>query len=107
MMCFSDRRYVNVPKSKIAFKFVVQCDTFSSSSDAVFELSMRSAEPHFKLPEIANKQLDRVETNRLLFMELSQGKPEMLSQSERSHSLRGVSLPLGQFDGFVIAHQYD
>ena len=93
------------PKFIVIFKRVFQCDTFSRSSDAVFELSMRFAEPH--LPDIANKQLDRVETNRLLFMELSQSKSEILNHPERSHSLRDVSLSLGQFDGFVVAHQYD
>lgn len=49
----------------------IKCDTFSRSSDAVFELSMRFAEP-FKIAE--NLPADeRIESERLMFLELSQG----------------------------------
>lgn len=47
-----------------------QCDTFSRSSDAVFELSMRFAEPFTqsgKSPEA------KLEAERLMFLELTQG----------------------------------
>ena len=48
-----------------------QCDTFSRSSEAVFELSMRFAEP-FKQSENITDQ-ERTEAERLMFLELSQG----------------------------------
>ncbi len=48
-----------------------QCDTFSRSADAVFELSMRFAEPFTqsgKSPEA------KLEAERLMFLELTQGR---------------------------------
>ncbi len=49
---------------------IFKCDTFSRSADAVFELSMRFAEP-FKIAE--NLPVDeRIEAERLMFLELTQ-----------------------------------
>ncbi len=50
-----------------------KCDTFSRSADAVFELSMRFAEP-FKIADGLAAD-ERIETERLMFLELTQGKP--------------------------------
>ncbi|KAG5351697.1 hypothetical protein C0989_005210 [Termitomyces sp. Mn162] len=47
-----------------------KCDTFSRSADAVFELSMRFAEP-FKLSEALSPE-ERLEAERLMFLELTQ-----------------------------------
>ncbi|KII94275.1 hypothetical protein PLICRDRAFT_36530 [Plicaturopsis crispa FD-325 SS-3] len=47
-----------------------KCDTFSRSSDAVFELSMRFAEPYNKLA--SGKPFDNLEAERLMFLELTQ-----------------------------------
>jgi hypothetical protein len=47
-----------------------KCDTFSRSSEAVFELSTRFAEP-FKQPEDVS-QNERNEAERLMFLELTQ-----------------------------------
>lgn len=49
----------------------IQNDTFSRSSDAVFELSMRFAEP-FKIPGELS-QAEKLEAERLMFLELTQG----------------------------------
>lgn len=49
-----------------------QCDTFARSEDAVFELSMRFAES-YKLPEGYTDE-ERINRERLMFLELSQGK---------------------------------
>lgn len=51
--------------------FVLKCDTFSRSSEAVFELSMRLAEP-FKHPE-GKSETERENAERLMFLELTQG----------------------------------
>jgi len=50
-----------------------QCDTFSRSSDAVFELSLRFAEP-FKISDDLSSE-KRSEAERLMFLELTQGLP--------------------------------
>ena len=50
-----------------------KCDTFSRSADAVFELSMRFAEP-FKIADSLAAD-ERIEAERLMFLELTQGKP--------------------------------
>jgi hypothetical protein len=70
-----------------------QCDTFSRSSEAVFELSMRFADP-FKLDK--HTEAERPEAERLMFLELTQG----LSVFSRLEGLLFISysLPLGQFD---------
>ncbi|KAG6813212.1 hypothetical protein H0H92_013099 [Tricholoma furcatifolium] len=47
-----------------------KCDTFSRSSDAVFELSMRFAEP-FKISQNISAE-ERLEAERLMFLELTQ-----------------------------------
>lgn len=49
----------------------IQNDTFSRSSDAVFELSMRFAEP-FKIMEEFSPA-EKLEAERLMFLELTQG----------------------------------
>lgn len=48
-----------------------QCDTFSRSAEAVFELSMRFADP-FKQSENISDQ-EKAEAERLMFLELTQG----------------------------------
>ncbi|KJA28404.1 hypothetical protein HYPSUDRAFT_129511 [Hypholoma sublateritium FD-334 SS-4] len=47
-----------------------KCDTFARSSDAVFELSLRFAEP-FKIPDNLSGY-DKLEAERLMFLELTQ-----------------------------------
>lgn len=49
---------------------ICQCDTFSRSSDAVFELSMRFAEP---FTQSGKSSEARSEAERLMFLELTQG----------------------------------
>ena len=52
--------------------FRQKCDTFSRSSQAVFELSMRFSAPQ---PDDANLSADaQREKNKLIFHELSQGQ---------------------------------
>jgi len=48
-----------------------QCDTFSRSADAVFELSLRFADP-FKISEKLSPA-EKLEAERLMFLELTQG----------------------------------
>ncbi|GJJ08299.1 hypothetical protein Clacol_002510 [Clathrus columnatus] len=48
-----------------------KCDTFARSGDAVFELSLRFAEPSISPTTTPNDQ--KLERDRLLFMELAQG----------------------------------
>lgn len=48
-----------------------QCDTFSRSAEAVFELSMRFADP-FKISENLDAA-EKLEAERLMFLELTQG----------------------------------
>ncbi|KAI0322978.1 DUF89-domain-containing protein [Amylostereum chailletii] len=47
-----------------------KCDTFSRSSDAVFELSMRFAEPFTLSPNLSAEE--KSEAERLMFLELTQ-----------------------------------
>jgi hypothetical protein len=47
-----------------------QCDTFSRSNTAVFELSMRFAEP-FKISDSLSPE-EKLEAERLMFLELTQ-----------------------------------
>lgn len=54
-----------------------QCDTFSRSAEAVFELSTRFAEP-FKQPENTSSD-DKTEAERLMFLELTQGLASSVS----------------------------
>ena len=49
-----------------------QCDTFSRSRDAVFELSLRFADP-FKISEKLSPA-EKLEAERLMFLELTQGQ---------------------------------
>ncbi|KDQ63021.1 hypothetical protein JAAARDRAFT_53250 [Jaapia argillacea MUCL 33604] len=64
--CFSVSRYWT---SYDVF-YRQKCDTFSRSADAVFELSMRFAEP-FKLPENLSAE-GKIEHEKLMFKELTQ-----------------------------------
>lgn len=50
----------------------LQCDTFSRSSDAVFELSMRFVEPFTQSPNLSDAE--KLEAERLMFLELTQGQ---------------------------------
>jgi damage-control phosphatase, subfamily III len=50
---------------------LAQCDTFSRSADAVFELSLRFADP-FKISEKLSPS-EKLEAERLMFLELTQG----------------------------------
>lgn len=54
-----------------------QCDTFSRSSDAVFELSLRFAEP-FTIPTNLS-EAEKLEAERLMFLELTQGASNIVS----------------------------
>ncbi len=82
----------------------VQCDTFSRSHDAVFELSMRFAEPFSLKPGLSAE--GKLEAERLMFNELTQST--LMSHPSLLGSLTlHYSLPLGQFDGFVSPHQHD
>lgn len=71
MTYFTARKYINVIHPTNAADHHSQCDTFSRSAEAVFELSMRFAEP-FKQPENISDQ-ERTEAERLMFLELTQG----------------------------------
>jgi hypothetical protein len=55
----------------------LQCDTFSRSTDAVFELSMRFAEPFKQSENMSDKE--KAENERLMFLELTQGDDESFS----------------------------
>lgn len=57
-----------IPEKRLNTFAFTECDTFSRSSDAVFELSLRFAEP-FKHDLDESKQL---EAKRLMFHELTQ-----------------------------------
>ncbi|PSR71076.1 hypothetical protein PHLCEN_2v13045 [Hermanssonia centrifuga] len=50
--------------------FRQKCDTFSRSTDAVFELSMRFVEPFKHAPNLTDNE--QLEKERLMFMELTQ-----------------------------------
>lgn len=50
---------------------VLKCDTFSRSSDAVFELSLRFVEPFKRGPDVSEQE--HLEAERLMFLELTQG----------------------------------
>ena len=52
--------------------FRQKCDTFSRSSQAVFELSSRFCRPHEHEAGLSPEQ--KVERNKLLFLELTQGR---------------------------------
>ena len=48
-----------------------KCDTFSRSSEAVFELSTRFVEPFVHITGLSEEQ--KLEKERLMFLELTQG----------------------------------
>ncbi|PIL31472.1 hypothetical protein GSI_06174 [Ganoderma sinense ZZ0214-1] len=50
--------------------FRQKCDTFSRSSEAVFELSMRFAEPFTQKADVTSEE--KLEAERLMFLELTQ-----------------------------------
>ena len=56
--------------SRLFTEAIAQCDTFSRSSDAVFELSTRFVEP-FKHKE-GLSEAEKLEAERLMFLELTQ-----------------------------------
>lgn len=60
----------------------IQCDTFARSSDAVFELSLRFAEP-FKIADEKSPE-EKLEAERLMFLELTQGEAFFALPSEYS-----------------------
>lgn len=68
-----------------------QCDTFSRSTEAVFELSMRFAEP-FKQSENISDQ-EKSEAERLMFLELTQGS---CLTFPNTFFLTSISLPMGE-----------
>ena len=51
--------------------FRQKCDTFSRSSQAVFELSTRFSEPQQLGPNLTAEEIK--EKNKLIFLELTQG----------------------------------
>lgn len=71
-----------------------QCDTFSRSADAVFELSLRFAEP-FKISEKLSPA-EKLEAERLMFLELTQGQKLSIISLAFPDIL--FSLSLGQLD---------
>jgi hypothetical protein len=73
-----------------------QCDTFSRSKDAVFELSLRFADP-FKISEKLSPA-EKLEAERLMFLELTQGLKNRLSFSLDFPDFL-FSLSLGQLNG--------
>ena len=76
----------------------MQCDTFSRSTDAVFELSMRFAE-QFRHDETLPVE-EKIENERLMFHELSQSMLPDCLLSNFIYSLPPLSvcsLSLGQF----------
>lgn len=74
MMFFIDKKYmIHSPALVVLVTHqLIKCDTFSRSADAVFELSMRFAEP-FKIAEGLSAE-EKLEAERLMFLELTQGK---------------------------------
>ena len=48
-----------------------KCDTFSRSQEAVFELSMRFADPYKPSPNLNEEE--KLEREKLMFLELTQG----------------------------------
>lgn len=83
-----------------------QCDTFSRSSDAVFELSMRFAEPFTQAGKSPEAKL---EAERLMFLELTQGSQlfRMLKIRLYSSTIIAPSLSLGEFHRPLTTHQHD
>ncbi|KAJ7040328.1 DUF89 domain-containing protein [Mycena alexandri] len=60
-----------------------KCDTFSRSSDAVFELSMRFAEP-FKISDNLSPE-GKLDAERLMFLELTQEQIKSLQSTGGDH----------------------
>ena len=87
----------------IHFKWYLEYDTFSRSADAVFELSMRFAEP-FRSTEGLSPE-EKLEAERLMFLELTQG--DCLFSLNQISSLICASLSLGKFHGSVAPPQHD
>lgn len=73
-----------------------KCDTFSRSSDAVFELSMRFADP-FKISDDLSAK-DKLEAERLMFLELTQGLltvlPIIVSHRQANQYASGETPPI-------------
>lgn len=111
MMFSTDRRYVCLTVYRVISTNGLKCDTFSRSSDAVFELSLRFAEP-FKINESLSPK-EKIEAERLMFLELTQGMLtvnadcvpltcDSLSTFQCHHSL-----PVGKFNRSFPSDQYD
>lgn len=71
MTYFTAKKYIKPTHPTNTTDGHSQCDTFSRSAEAVFELSMRFAEP-FKQSENISDQ-EKTEAERLMFLELTQG----------------------------------
>lgn len=69
--------------------FRQKCDTFSRSNQAVFELSQRFSQPHVHEPGLS--EAAKLEKNKLIFLELTQGKPSFW-YSVRQHANCSVCL---------------
>lgn len=70
-MSFIDKRCAHICIFILSLLILVQCDTFSRSTDAVFELSLRFADP-FKISEKFSPA-EKLEAERQMFLELTQG----------------------------------
>lgn len=95
MMSSSDRRCDIPAIDSLHFsQYLHQCDTFSRSSDAVFELSMRFAEPFKQMDGALDDE--RINAERLMFLELTQGtvlSTECVRKEDTDHN---SSLFVGQ-----------
>jgi len=94
-MSFIAKRYVPAIQrmTSVSYPLLLKCDTFSRSSDAVFELSQRFAET-FKLEESLAPE-EKLEAERLMFLELTQGTIFAASFMELVQLLIVSSLSLG------------
>lgn len=70
-MSFIDKRWRIYSCLCDQLLIIGQCDTFSRSADAVFELSLRFADP-FKISNELSPS-EKLEAERLMFLELTQG----------------------------------
>ena len=82
-----------------------QCDTFSRSNEAVFELSTRFCEE----VQLANhlSSAERLEALRLMFIELTQGKHAAYTEALILLHLNFSSLSLGQLYRSLSPYQHD
>ena len=103
MMFSSDRRWVKtfaccfriaawLRMTDDSFYGVTQCDTFSRSSTAVFELSTRFGDL-FKYEEGAD-EATKESARKLLFLELTQGELDYLNMMEYKSVMKADPLSL-------------